>query len=138
MNALYETEATAHGAREGRVSSADGIIDLQLVKPKRLGGDGSPGANPETLFACGYAACFEGAVRFVIGQQKLEGVDVWITAKVGIGRLDIGGLGLEVTLTGRFEGIDAAGAEALMQAAHQVCPYSRATRGNIEVTLQLA
>ena len=132
---LYTTSATAHGAREGQVKSEDGKLDLKLAMPKGLGGSGAEGTNPEQLFACGYAACFESALRFVARMQKIAFQDVHMTAKVQIGKIETGGFGLAVALHGVFQGIDAAGAQRLMEAAHQVCPYSNATRGNIDVKL---
>lgn len=132
---LYTATAHAHGGREGRVRVEDGPINLPLTMPKGLGGAGAPGANPEMLFAAGYSACFESAVRFVARMQKIKFDDVSISAVVTIGKVDDGGFGLAAELRGAFRGLGRAEAEALMQAAHQVCPYSRATRGNIEVTL---
>lgn len=132
---LYTATAHAHGGREGRVRSDEGTIDLPLTMPKSLGGSGAPGANPEMLFAAGYAACFESALRLVARMQKTRLDDVRVTARVTIGKTDEGGFGLSVELCGAFKGLARAAAEALMQAAHQVCPYSRATRGNVEVSL---
>lgn len=134
---LYTATAHAHGGREGRVRVEDGPIDLPLTMPKGLGGSGAPGANPEMLFAAGYSACFEGALRLVARMQKIKFDDVSITARVTIGKGDDGGFGLAVALEGLFKGIERAEAEKLMHAAHQVCPYSKATRGNIEVTLSV-
>lgn len=132
---LYTATAHAHGGREGRVRTEDGVLDLPLTMPKGLGGNGAPGANPELLFAAGYSACFESAVRFVARMQKIKLDDVSISAIVTIGKLDEGGFGLAVELHGAFTGLAREAAEPLMQAAHQVCPYSRATRGNIDVKL---
>lgn len=132
---LYTATARAHGGREGRVRVDEGNIDLPLTMPKTLGGSGAPGANPEMLFAAGYAACFESALRFVARAQKIRFEDVSVTARVTIGKADDGGFALSAELRGAFKGLARDAAEALMQAAHQVCPYSRATRGNIEVTL---
>jgi lipoyl-dependent peroxiredoxin len=104
------------------------------AQPKSLGGSGAPGANPELLFAAGYSACFESALRLVARMRKVAVRDVHIIAEVTIGRTDAGGYGLAVVLRGRFDGVDRDTAAQLMEAAHQVCPYSQATRGNIEVT----
>lgn len=136
---LYTTTATTHGGRSGHVKSADGVIDLQLALPKEMGGPGGAKANPETLFASGYSACFEGALRLVARTQgKSLGEGVGITADVTIGKTPDGGFGLAVKLTGILPGMPRDEAEKLMHAAHEVCPYSRATRGNIEVTLAVA
>jgi osmotically inducible protein OsmC len=139
MNALYSTRATAHGGRTGRATSADGKIDVALSIPKQLGGDGGAGTNPETLFAAGYAACFESALRLVARREKVTlPAEAGITAEVGLVRTEAGGYQLEVALTGHLPGLAAEAAQALLEAAHQVCPYSNATRGNIAVTLTLA
>jgi lipoyl-dependent peroxiredoxin len=138
MDALYTASATAHGGRNGTVESSDGILDLDLTMPKEMGGPGDEGAtNPEQLFAAGYSACFENALRRVGGQQKKNVRDASVTANVGIGR-DGNGFGLEVELVGHLPGLQREEAEALMHDAHEVCPYSKATRGNIEVTLSVA
>ncbi len=136
MKVLYTAQATANEGRDGRVESSDGFLKFELTKPKGLGGSEKPGTtNPEQLFACGYSACFAGAIGFVAKQKKIEPSGIEVTAKVDIGLLEAGGLGLGVELQVRLPGIDRAQAEELVQAAHQVCPYSRATRGNIEVKL---
>lgn len=132
---LYTAAATAIGGRDGKVTSDDKTLELSLAVPKGLGGPGGPGSNPEQLFAAGYSACFESAVRFVARMQKIKLDDVSISAIVTIGKLDEGGFGLAVELHGAFKGLAREAAEPLMQAAHQVCPYSRATRGNIDVKL---
>ena len=138
MDALYTASATAHGGRNGTVESSDGILDLDLTMPKEMGGPGDEGAtNPEQLFAAGYSACFENALRRVGGQQKKNVRDASVTANVGIGR-DGNGFGLKVELVGHLPGLQREEAEALMHDAHQVCPYSKATRGNIEVMLSVA
>lgn len=138
MNALYTAHATATGGREGRVVSDDGTIDLPLSMPKGLGGSGAAGTNPEQLFASGYAACFGSALGLVARMQKVQTGPVKITANVTIGKGDDGGFGLAVELVGHFADLPKEQAEALMQAAHQVCPYSKATRGNIDVKLSVA
>lgn len=135
---LYTATAHAHGGRDGHVRVDDGPIDLPLTMPKTLGGSGTTGANPEMLFAAGWAACFESAVRLVARTQKLKLDDVTVTARVTIGKTADGGFGLAAALEGAFKGLERADAEKLMHAAHQVCPYSKATRGNIDVTLSVA
>jgi lipoyl-dependent peroxiredoxin len=132
---LYTAIATARGGRTGRVQSDDGLIDMSLAMPTALGGPGGRGTNPEQLFAAGYSACFESALLLVARQQKAAVKDVVITAHVTIGKTDDGGFGLSVELHGTMGGVEKPAALALMQAAHQVCPYSRATKGNIPVTL---
>ena len=132
---LYIATATAHGGREGKVQTDDGKVSHTLSMPTSLGGKGGPGTNPEQLFAAGYSACFESALRFVALQQKEPLRDATITAKVTIGKTDDGGFGLAVELHGHVDGVSREETKALMEAAHQVCPYSRATRGNIQVTL---
>ncbi len=137
MDILYTAQATARGGREGEVVSDDGVLDLVLARPKELGGPGGDNTNPEQLFAAGYAACFHSALKRVAGQQKLDVTGSDITAQVGLG-IDGKAFGISATLVGRFPTLDAAQARELMEAAHQVCPYSRATRGNIDVTLEVA
>jgi len=135
--ALYQAKATATGGREGSAKSSDGILDVKLTTPKDLGGAGGAGTNPEQLFAAGYSACFIGAMKFVGGQEKIAvPADVSITGTVGIGQIP-GGFGIEVTLDISLPGLDRAVAQSLIEKAHQVCPYSNATRGNINVTLNL-
>jgi len=137
MDLLYTAAATARGGREGEVVSDDGVLDLSLTLPKDLGGPGGDHTNPEQLFAAGYAACFHSALKRLAGQQKLDVDGSEITARVGLG-LDDKGFGLAVTLVGRIPTLDAAAGKKLMHDAHQVCPYSRATRGNVEVGLEVA
>ena len=134
MERLYTAQATAHGGRQGYVESSDGVLDLDLSMPEAMGGPGGDGTNPEQLFAAGYSACFENALRRVGGQQKKNVRDASVTANVGIGR-DDNGFGLEVELIGTLPSLPREEAEDLMREAHQVCPYSKATRGNIEVLL---
>lgn len=137
MNVLYRTSATANSGRDGRAVSADGVLDVKLAVPKELGGDGRAATNPEQLFAAGYAACFLSAVKFVAGQQKIAiSNEATVTAEVGIGQIPTG-FGLEATLKINLPGVDAETAQALVEKAHIVCPYSNATRGNIQVSLQL-
>jgi len=135
---LYRAQATSSGGREGTSRSSDGILDVKLTTPKELGGNGLPGTNPEQLFAAGYSACFLGALKFVAGKAKVAlPADTTITGDVGIGPLPTG-FGIEVTLTVAIPGVDRAVAQGLVDQAHIVCPYSNATRGNIDVTLKLA
>ena len=135
---LYRAQATSTGGREGTSRSSDGILDVKLTTPKELGGNGLPGTNPEQLFAAGYSACFLGALKFVAGKAKVAlPADTTITGDVGIGPLPTG-FGIEVTLTVASPGVDRAVAQGLVDQAHIVCPYSNATRGNIDVTLKLA
>jgi Ohr subfamily peroxiredoxin len=138
VHVLYTAEAVAIGAgRAGEVRSSDGVIDEQLAIPKELGGPGGDATNPEQLFAAGYAACFNSAVTLVARQSKVELSSSSVTAKVGIGQQS-GGFGLTVTLLVDLPGVDKPVAEDIVAKAHQVCPYSNATRGNIEVELQVA
>lgn len=134
---IYKAHATATGGRDGTVKSSDGLLDLKLSVPKEMGGAGG-GVNPEQLFAAGYSACFIGAMKFVAGTQKLAmPADASINATVGIGQIPAG-FGIEVQLVVNLPGMDPAAAQALVNKAHEVCPYSNATRGNIEVTITLA
>ena len=135
MDAIYTAVATASGdGRNGHARSSDGIVDVDLAIPKEMGGAGGA-TNPEQLFAAGYAACFHSALKLVAGQKKLPITDSAVTAEVGIGANDAGGFGLTVALEVELGGIDQAAADDLVEAAHQVCPYSNATRGNVPVTL---
>lgn len=138
---LYRTSATATGGRDGRARTADGSLDVSLSTPRELGGSGGAGNNPEQLFAAGYSACFLGAMKVVASQgggHPAVPADTTVTATVGIGPRSEGGFGLEVALEIALPGVERAAAEALVAAAHQVCPYSNATRGNIDVHLSLA
>jgi lipoyl-dependent peroxiredoxin len=132
---LYTAQARATGGRDGRAVSADGILDLELTSPRELGGAGRRGTNPEQLFAAGYSACFIGAMKFVAARDKITlPADVSVEGKVGIGAIP-NGFGIEVTLKISVPGMSHADTEALVQKAHVVCPYSNATRGNIDVRL---
>jgi lipoyl-dependent peroxiredoxin len=136
--ALYTAHATSTGGRTGSTRSSDGAIDLALVTPKELGGSGGAGTNPEQLFAAGYSACFIGAMKAVAGRMKLAlPADPTIDASVGIGPMTgkAGAFGIEVAMTIKVSGMERAALEQLVAAAHEVCPYSNATRGNINVTL---
>jgi len=137
VQVLYTAEATAWGGREGRSASSDGNLDVQLVVPKELGGPGGPGTNPEQLFAAGYAGCFHSALKLVARAQNLDVSESAITVRVGIGPDDAGGFGLTVAIEAELPGLDRETALGLVEAAHQVCPYSNATRGNVEVSLTL-
>jgi osmotically inducible protein OsmC len=132
---LYTAIATAEGGRTGHVRSSDGVLDLSLSMPKELGGPGGNGTNPEQLFAAGYSACFESALRLVARLQKHPLEKASITAHVTIGSTEPGRFGLAVELHASLPGVEREKALALVEAAHQVCPYSVATRGNIEVKL---
>ncbi|PWF54767.1 organic hydroperoxide resistance protein [Massilia glaciei] len=136
MQVLYTAHATATGGRDGRATSSDKAVDVSLSTPRELGGAGAAGANPEQLFAAGYAACFLSAMKLVGGGMKTPiPADARIDASVGIGPNGTGGFGLSVTLAVTTPGMDQAAAEAVVKKAHEVCPYSNATRGNIEVAL---
>ncbi|WP_422416426.1 organic hydroperoxide resistance protein [Pseudomonas sp. GZD-222] len=134
---LYIAEAKSTGGRDGTSRSSDGKLEVKLSTPKELGGAGGEGTNPEQMFAAGYSACFIGALKFVAGQQKKAlPADSSITAKVGIGQIP-GGFGLDIDLNIDLPGLQQAEAQALVDAAHQVCPYSNATRGNVDVRLHV-
>jgi len=135
---LYTATAPATGGREGRASSSDQALDVRLSTPRELGGAGGPGTNPEQLFAAGYTACFLGALKFVAGKQKVAlPADTRITGKVGIGQIPTG-FGIEAELTISAPGVARDLLQNLVEQAHIVCPYSNATRGNIDVTLVIA
>lgn len=139
MKILYSTEATATGGRTGSAATKDGALAVSLVTPKELGGPGGEGNNPEQLFAAGYSACFLGAVKFVAGQKKVKvSEDSTVTATVGIGARDDGqGFGLDVALAIDLPGIDRETAQAIVDQAHIVCPYSHATRNGLDVRISL-
>ena len=138
MQVLYTANATATGGREGRGTSSDKALDVKLSTPKELGGPGGDGTNPEQLFAAGYAACFLSAMKLVGGAMKMPiPADTSVSAQVGIGPNDKGGFGLSVTLSVSTPGMDQAAAQAVVNKAHEVCPYSNATRGNIDVRLRV-
>ncbi|MFZ6767884.1 organic hydroperoxide resistance protein [Undibacterium sp. Di26W] len=138
MQVLYTANATATGGRDGRAVSSDNQLEVKLTTPKELGGAGGEGTNPEQMFAAGYSACFIGAMKFVAAAQKTAlPADTSVNGLVGIGPNGKGGFGLAVTLNVNLPGLDRAAAEALVHKAHEVCPYSNATRGNIEVTLNI-
>jgi lipoyl-dependent peroxiredoxin len=139
VDVKYTTSATATGGRDGRSTTKDGALDVKLARPKELGGTGGPGNNPEQLFAAGYAACFLGAMKHVAAQggPKVPD-DTTVTATVGIGPRDDGkGFGIDVELAISVPGLDRSAAESLVQKAHVVCPYSHATKGNVDVRLKV-
>lgn len=134
---VYRAEATSTGGRDGRSVSSDNKLEVKLAVPKEMGGNGD-GTNPEQLFAAGYSACFMGAMKHVAMKEKIAlPTDAKITGKVGIGAIPQG-FGIEAELLISLPGMDRSAAQALVDKAHQVCPYSNATRGNIEVKLTLA
>ncbi|MYV52419.1 MULTISPECIES: organic hydroperoxide resistance protein [unclassified Streptomyces] len=137
IDALYTAVATAENGRDGRVSSDDGQLDVIVNPPTSMGGSGA-GTNPEQLFAAGYSACFQGALGVVARKAKADISGSTVTAKVSIGKTEAGGFGLEVELVAVIPNVDEATAKDLLEKAHQVCPYSNATRGNISVTLAVA
>lgn len=136
VNVLYRTSAIANGGRDGESKTLDGSLSVKLATPKELGGGGGPGNNPEQLFAAGYSACFLGAMKFVASQggPKVP-ANTTVKATVGIGPRSEGGFGIEVDLEISLPGLDHAEAEDLVAKAHQVCPYSNATRNNVNVGL---
>ena len=139
VNVLYRTSAKATGGRDGQAATLDGALDVKLATPKELGGAGGAGNNPEQLFAAGYAACFIGAMKFVASQDGSKvPADAAVTSTVGIGPRSEGGFGLDIELEISLPGLSRADAEALVAKAHQVCPYSNATRGNVDVRLKVA
>jgi lipoyl-dependent peroxiredoxin len=132
---LYTAQATATGGRDGRAVSSDGVLDVQLSTPRELGGAGGAGTNPEQLFAAGYSACFLGALKFVAGKQKVTlPAETSITGRVGIGAIPTG-FGIQAELRISVPGLPREQVQALVEKAHVVCPYSAATRGNIDVSL---
>jgi Ohr subfamily peroxiredoxin len=135
MKPLYTAIVTVSGGRDGKAHADEPPLDLALATPKQLGGPGGAATNPEQLFAAGYAACFESALRLVARQEKRPLDEASITAHVTLGKTEAGGYGLAVELHGRLPGRTAEEARALLEAAHKVCPYSVATRGNIDVKL---
>ena len=136
VNVLYKTSATATGGRDGEAKTADGSLHVKLSTPKELGGAGGTGNNPEQLFAAGYSACFIGAMKFVASQggPKVP-ADTTVTANVGIGPRAEGGFGLDIQLDISLPGLSKEEADTLVEKAHQVCPYSNATRNNVAVRL---
>jgi Ohr subfamily peroxiredoxin len=138
VNVVYKTSAFATGGREGQAGAQDGRIDLTLSTPKELGGAGGAGTNPEQLFAAGYSACFIGALKVAGGQLKLPvPAETKVSATVGIGPRTEGGFGITADLQVDLPGLDKGDAQRLVELAHQICPYSNATRGNVDVGLTL-
>ena len=138
MQILYTAHSTATGGRDGRAVSSDKHLEVKLSTPKELGGAGGDGTNPEQLFAAGYAACFLSAMKFVAAATKVTlPADTAVNAEVGIGPNDKGGFGLAAELKVSLPGLDNAAAQALVAKAHEVCPYSNATRGNIDVKVSV-
>ncbi|GGK72139.1 organic hydroperoxide resistance protein [Rufibacter glacialis] len=135
MKVLYTAEATATGGRSGQVKSDNGILDLQVRPPKAMGGANDDYTNPEQLFAAGYAACFDSALNHTIRLEKAKTGETSVTAKVSIGPLEGGAFGLAVELAVNISDVSIEEAQRLTERAHQVCPYSNATRNNIEVKL---
>jgi osmotically inducible protein OsmC len=139
IDVIYKTKATATGGRDGSARSDDGSVDVKLVVPREMGGPGGVGANPEKLFAAGYSACFLGAMKAVSGKVGVKvPADATVTAEVGFGPRSEGGFGITADLTITLPGVDKAEAEKLAHAAHEVCPYSNATRNNVDVGLHIA
>ena len=138
VDVKYTTTATATGGRDGHAATKDGSLDVKLSTPKELGGGGGPGSNPEQLFAAGYAACFIGAMKFVSSQggPKVPN-DAMVNATVGIGPRSEGGFGITAKLEVSLPGLAHDEAQALVDQAHQVCPYSNATRGNVDVEVSV-
>ncbi len=138
VDVKYATKATATGGRDGHARSEDGVLDVKLSTPKELGGAGGDGANPEQLFAAGYSACFIGALKAAGAQMKVKvPADTKVTATVGIGPRSEGGFGITADLLVDLPGLERDEAQKLVDAAHQICPYSNATRGNVDVGLTL-
>ncbi|MGJ1386045.1 organic hydroperoxide resistance protein [Sphingobacterium spiritivorum] len=138
MKTLYTAVATATGGRNGHVKTDNGVLDLQVRMPKELGGANNDYTNPEQLFAAGYAACFDSALNLVISKSKIKTGETSVIAHVGIGSLAGGGFGLEAELKVNIPGIELNEAQTLVEQAHRICPYSNATRGNIEVKLTVS
>ena len=133
---VFTAQAKAKGGRDGHVTTDNNVLDLALSTPKEMGGPGKPGTtNPEQLFAAGYSACFEGALGVAARQANVRLNDVTVEAFIGFGQAEDGGYGISADLHVNLPGFEQKQAEELVQAAHGICPYSRATRGNIEVTL---
>ena len=137
MTPMYTAVVTATGGRNGKIVSDNGILNLEVRSPKALGGANDDYTNPEMLFAGGYAACFDSALNLVMRQQRVRTSETTVTAEVSIGKLDNGGFGLAVTLSVNIPQVSIEQAQELVEKAHQVCPYSNATRGNVEVTFKV-
>ncbi|TMB87361.1 MAG: organic hydroperoxide resistance protein [Chloroflexi bacterium] len=137
VRVLYTAEATAVGGRDGHAKTSDGRLDVALDVPSELGGSGGQGTNPEQLFACGYSACFHNALEGVARRSKVSVEGSSVTARVGFGPIGEGRFGLTVELLAHLPGVDPVMAETLVAGAHDRCPYSNATRGNIPVDLKI-
>jgi len=137
MKNLYKTKVTTKGGRNGRTTSEDGVLDMELKMPKGLGGPGGDYSNPEQLFAAGYSACYGSALEQIAKKHKVDLGEYSVTAVVKLGKTDSENLQLSVTLDSYIPGVDVETGEKLVNEAHEVCPYSRATRDNIDVTLNL-
>ncbi|MCC8360751.1 organic hydroperoxide resistance protein [Salinimicrobium sediminilitoris] len=137
MKTLYTGVATTTGGREGSVKSDDGVLDLDLSMPKSMGGNGEEKTNPEQLFAAGYSACYGSALQVVAKKHKVDLGDFSVTASVDLGQTEEGDLQLSVILDSYIPGVDVETGEKLVNEAHEICPYSRATRDNVDVTLNL-
>lgn len=137
MKTLYTASVTTKGARDGHTTSEDGILDMKLTVPKSMGGEGGNYSNPEQLFAAGYSACFGSALKAVAKKHKVELGDFSVTAEVELGKTEEDELQLAVVLDSYIPGVDVETGEKLINEAHEICPYSRATRDNIDVTLNL-
>lgn len=139
MNPVYQTTMTSTGGRDGRSVASDSDFELALSTPKELGGTGGPGTNPEQLFAAGYSACFIGALKYVAAQQTVRlPADMAVTATIGIGENQRGkGFAINASLAVSLPGMEPSQAQQLIEDAHQVCPYSNATRGNIDIETRL-
>ena len=137
MKTLYTTNVTAKGGRNGQVKSENGVLDLEVRMPKGLGGANDDYTNPEMLFAAGYAACFDSALNLIISKSRIETGETSVAAKVSIGQNEDGGFGLAAELAVNIPGVSLEEAQELTEKAHQICPYSNATRNNIEVKLSV-
>lgn len=137
MKTLYTTSVTAKGGRNGHVESDNGILDLEVRMPKALGGSSDDFTNPEMLFAAGYSACFDSALNLIINKSKIETGETTVKAKVSIGQIENGGFGLAAELEVNIPGVSLEEAQTLTEKAHEICPYSNATRNNIEVKLSV-
>ena len=137
MKTIYTTNVTAKGGRNGQVKSDNGVLDLEVRMPKGLGGANDDYTNPEMLFAAGYAACFDSALNLIISKSRIETGETSVAAKVSIGQNEDGGFGLAAELAVNIPGVSLEEAQELTEKAHQICPYSNATRNNIEVKLSV-
>jgi lipoyl-dependent peroxiredoxin len=137
MQVLYTAEATAWGGRQGRSASSDGNLDVELVRPKEMGGPGGPGTNPEQLFAVGYAGCFHSALQLVAKGMNLDVSGSAITVRIGLAKADGGAFGITAEIEAELPGLTSEQAHDLVERAHQVCPYSNATRGNVDHKLSV-